>query len=244
MSDPTATNETASRYRPNTIQLQSALIDELAATFATHPPDPDRFHGNDKIGDRYLILYPQTHVWHHHLPDAWNGERHRMALGRNGLLYVCDGDQWNVISDGLQRHLAQPPHTFGFAQMDSEMIADHVIETIRAWMAVNFELADQEAAREEIRLALDKLNSPIGMVGTANMIRRATTEMERSHTHAREFLASTPQTAVRVGALDEMVKGAAQSLHLATNLLSAANAVCRVKLTPFEEPENPTEERP
>ena len=202
------------------------MIEQLAAEIVDK-------HGKAENGLAFVVLIFGKVAWIPNLPPAkevWKGS---YAMHKSGMLYECfrcsinpENYVWVVVSDGLRSGLQQQPHTFGFGMMNTGMIAEHMLEVLKAWLAANFDAQEGRDAANQLAEMLQERRQPKHYFDSASEVRLCIERFNNCALSMLRHIESPDPRAGLGGSLLIIHEGIRQSLALAVSLLEESAALC------------------
>jgi hypothetical protein len=235
MAYPTTPTTASADFAPTTTQETSNLIERLIDTWSAHP-------SRAFCGEFFMMLNKHGHKWHHDLPQASIELERQIAISDTGILYHCTGAKWEILSEGLYMSLSTPPHTYGFAQMDREMICEHIRESVRKWLRHNYPanvaeaafaacMAEDGAVAEYRWAAVESPITPCSAPDLDGFM----AEVVGFFAAQRQTLVESDHFRIRSGGLDVMAEGCNQALRLIGTMIQESSALCCNAINPPSE---------
>lgn len=218
-----------------TLQEKSNEIEQLADAIAALPQDAAR----DK---RFAFLNFGKVQWSRLLPwpgSCWIGA---FAMAREGVLWEClessPGSKmgmWKIVSDGLRLALDEQPHTYGFAQMDAELITDHVRDSVREWLTANFSEEQISEVIEQLKIEVEDRQPTLNYSSCLILLSRLTDLLRRISPTMCDSLRASDRLACRISPLMDLHNGMHQSLALTSALIDQAATLCTDAVNPSQD---------
>jgi len=168
-------------------------------------------------------------------PNPRNFKAWEIVIRSNGLIYEAQGEKWKIISHGLGAAMTWTHHTHPLLAVDLDEIAEHIAESVKAWLEVNWSNGQAFHVLDAItrRLQVNAQWTPSDHV--ASSITSAAHHMEVAIGDHYAALTRPGVSEAEVMFSVNLLQGAAGALGVASNLVARAVPPFAAALNPPED---------